>query len=95
MTLTDPLSEQNVPVSKASIAIADDSTMTVSLPGNQEFSYAPGECRLCLNAERYGNLSVALQMTDDPKFDRIEYGVMLVGQMTDEAGEKWRASSGE
>ncbi len=89
MTLTDPLSEQNVPVSKASIAIADDSTMTVSLPGNQEFSYVPGECRLCLNAERYGNLSVALQMTDDPKFDRIEYGVMLVGQMTDEAGEKY------
>ena len=28
-------------------------------------------------------------MTDDPKFDRIEYGVMLVGQMTDEAGEKY------
>ena len=89
MSLADQLTGQSADISKASVAIADDSTMTVSLPGNEEFAYAPGECRLKLDTERYGNLSVSLQMTDDPKFDRIEYGVMLVGKMTDDSGESY------
>lgn len=89
MSLIDEKTQQSVDISKASIAIADDSTMTVSLPGNQEFAYAPGECKLRLQTERYGQLSASLQMTNDPNFDRIEYGVMLVGQMQDEEGNDY------
>lgn len=89
MSLRDTNTEQSVDISKASIAIADDATMTVSLPDNQEFSYKPGICKLHLQTERYGQLSADLQMTDNPEFDRIEYGVMLVGQMKDESGESY------
>ena len=89
MTLVDNLSEKSAAISKASVAIADDSTMTVALPSNQDFAYTPGECRLQLDTERYGHLSATLTMTDDPDFDRIEYGVMLVGKMEDDDGESY------
>ena len=89
MTLVDQLTGKSTAISKASVAIADDSTMTVALPSNQEFAYTAGECKLQLDTERYGHLSAKLAMTDDPEFDRIEYGVMLVGKMEDDAGESY------
>ena len=89
MTLVSNLSEKSKAISKADIAIADDSTMTVALPSNQDFSYYPGEYRLQLDTERYGKLSTVITMTYNPDFDRIEYGVMLVGKMQDDAGEDY------
>lgn len=89
VTLLNDLTGAACAISKASVSIADDATMTVSLPGNGAFAYTPGAYTLRLVTERYGSLSAALTMTDDPDFDRIEYGVMLVGKLQDEAGKDY------
>lgn len=89
VTLLDDLTGRSSTLSKAAVSIADDATMTVSLPANRSFDYTPGQYTLRLVTERYGSLSAALDMTDDPNFDRIEYGVMLVGKMQDDEGKDY------
>lgn len=63
-------------ISRSDIYI-EDSTLTIQLDHNTDFD--AGEYRITLNSKNYGNLSKIITMTDDAYFDRIEYGLLLIG----------------
>ncbi|MGN0180445.1 MAG: hypothetical protein ACI4DY_13565, partial [Monoglobaceae bacterium] len=63
-------------IMRKDINITND-TLTVTIDKNYEFKADTYE--LVLYSSAYGNMSKAIEMSSNPKFDRKEYGTLLIG----------------
>lgn len=63
-------------IMRKDINITND-TLTVTIDKNYEFKADTYE--LVLYSSAYGNMSKSIEMSSNPKFDRKEYGTLLVG----------------
>ncbi|MBR5509736.1 MAG: Ig-like domain repeat protein [Lachnospiraceae bacterium] len=75
-------------ISRADIAIADDSTMTVKLPSDEVLNYRADDYTIQIQTQNYGNLSIGIAFTNDKSFIRKEYGVLLVGGFEENSEEE-------
>jgi len=57
-----------------------DSSLSVQIDDSLQFE--AGEHEVGIRSQNYGNLSRKFDFTDDPEFDRVEYGVLLIGDFS-------------
>lgn len=87
MRLVDQVNGNSASIMHGDVSISDDTSMTITLPDCESFAYQAHPYSLILETENYGTMSVDLTMSDDPKLDVVEYGIMLVGR--DKVNERY------
>jgi len=75
MYITNTRTGVSQEISRSNIYI-EDATMTIQL---DSLKFEAGEYDIILNSKNFGNMSKTITMTDDEKFDRMEYGLLLIG----------------
>lgn len=63
-------------ISRSNIYI-EDATLTIQLDSDMVFE--AGEYEITLYSKNYGNMSKTVTMTDNEYYDRMEYGLLLIG----------------
>ncbi|MGM9941564.1 MAG: Ig-like domain-containing protein [Bulleidia sp.] len=82
MKLVDQLNGNSASIMHGDVSISDDTSLTVTLPDCESFAYQAHPYSLRLETENYGTMDVEVTMSDDPKLNVVEYGLMLVGKDT-------------
>lgn len=75
MNITDARTGIPREISRSNIYI-EDATMTIQL---DSLKFEAGEYTINLKSKNFGNMSKTITMTDDEKYDRMEYGLLLIG----------------
>lgn len=73
-------------ISRADVNISDNGTMTVKLD-NSKCNFKEGNYSVSLESKNYGNMSMPLKISNDKKYDRKQYGVMLIGSFKEDNGK--------
>ncbi len=73
-------------ISRADVNISDNGTMTVKLD-NSKCEFRQGNYSIRLESKNYGNMSMPFKISNDKKYDRKQYGVMLIGSFKEDNGK--------
>lgn len=79
-------SDDKYAISRADVNISDNGTMTVNLD-NSKCDFRAGNYSVSLVSKTYGNLSMPFKISNDEKYNRKQYGVMLIGAFKESEGK--------